>query len=155
MARRMIVLHSALGPEAVVDALRRGVDEERWTLFSLSGLAGDRPMVGRVEGERFRLRKRRYWHDDFAGQFYGRIEAQADGTRIDGYFDFPRWVHWLVRGWLVLAVVIAAPIFVLTLSDMLAGTHFMGGGNPWVGLVVRIRPSKLSITHKLNADHDA
>jgi hypothetical protein len=136
MARKLIVLHSAMGLDAVKDVLRREVDEERWTLFSLSGFTGARPVVGKMEGDRLRLRKRRDWHDAYAVQFYGRMEAEPGGTRIVGYFDFPRWVHWFMRLWLALAVVISVPIFVLTLSDVVRGTHFMHGGGEWVGLLV-------------------
>lgn len=137
MARTMIVLHLAMGLDVVKDRLRQEIDEERWSPFSLSGFAGDRPVVGKMDGDRLRLRKRRYWHDAFAGQFYGRMEPEPGGTRIVGYFDFPRWVHWFMRVWLVLAVVISVPIFLLTLSDVLRDTHYMrGGGGEWVGLVV-------------------
>jgi hypothetical protein len=132
----MIVLHSALRPEAVVATLRREVDEEHWSLLSFSGWTGSKAIVGKVDGKRFRLRKRRTVQNDFAHRFYGCVQPEGDGSRIEGYFDFPRWIRYFMRGWLVLAVVIAVPIFALTLSDITSGTHLMGSGSLWVGLVV-------------------
>jgi hypothetical protein len=133
----MIVLHSALSPEVVAETLRREMDEERWTLFSLSGLAGDRPVVGKVEGEQFRLRKRVYLHNDFAGQFYGSMTGEPGGTRMEGYFDFPRWIRYFMRGWLALAILICVPIFALTVFDLALGVHFIAAkGSDWLGLVV-------------------
>lgn len=136
MARHKIVLHSALRPEAVIATLRREVDEPQWSLLSFSG--SDRSdTVGRsMDCQRFRLRKRRTVQNDFAHRFYGCVQSEGDGSRIEGYFDFPRWIRYFMRGWLVLAVLLAVPIFALTLFDMFSGTHFMGGGSLWVGLLV-------------------
>ncbi len=137
MARKMIVLRSALSLEMVAETLRREMDEERWTLFSLSGLKGNRSVVGKVDGEQVRLRKRVHLHNDFAGQFFGRMTAEAGGTRIEGYFDFPRRIRYFMWGWLAVSMVIAIPIFAVTISDLVHGTHWMGPrSGDWVGLVV-------------------
>lgn len=136
MARPRIVLRSSLAPELVIATLRREIDEERWSLLPFSGRAGSQPVVGKMGERRFRLRKRRYVYSDFAGQFYGSVESAPGGSRIEGYFDFPRWVRYLMRAWMALAVVIAIPIFLLTLSDRFSRTHFMNGASPWVGLIV-------------------
>lgn len=54
---------------------------------------------------------------------------------IEGYFDYPRWVRYFMRGWLALAILIAVPIFVLTLMQILRQGHWVNG-DMWVGLVV-------------------
>lgn len=137
MARKTVVLHSALSPERVVETLRREMEEERWSLSSVSGMAGDRPVVGRIDGNQFRLRKRVYSHKDVAEQFFGRIEAEAGGTRIVGYFDFLPWVGMFMRVWLVMAMLISVPIFVATVFDLALGAHFLAAkGSDWVGVVV-------------------
>jgi hypothetical protein len=130
-----VSLHSALAPPTVMETLRRSIDSERRTLFSLSGYKGDRPVLGEVRENTFKLQKRRYSRNDFAGQFYGTIEAEAGGSRIQGYFDAPRWARYFMRFWLTFAVVCGAPIFVLTLLDVLTGSHHTTG-DTWVGLVV-------------------
>jgi len=135
MAKLMVSLHSALDPPTVIEALRRSIDPEKRTLFSLSGYKGDRPVLGEVQGNEFKLQKRRYSRNDFAGQFYGTIEAETGGSRIQGYFDAPRWARYFMRFWLAGAILCGAPIFVLTLLDALTGSHHTTG-DTWVGLVV-------------------
>jgi hypothetical protein len=58
--KQSVILHSALTPMAVADALRRAIDEERRTLFSLSGYRGSCPVLGEVTKSTFRVQKRRY-----------------------------------------------------------------------------------------------
>jgi hypothetical protein len=135
MARTVLVLHSALPPNVVAEALRSSIDEERWTPFSISGYRGNRPLLGEISENAFRLQKRKYYRNDFAGQFYARFAAEPGGTRIEGYFDAPRWARYFMRIWLAFAVLLSTPIFVRTLIDMLKGSHYMSG-DKWVGLVV-------------------
>lgn len=131
----MIVLHSTLTAEAAAVALRNSIDEERRTLFSLSGYSGDKPVLGEFSGNEFRLQKRRYWRNDFAPQFYGRFLPEAGSTRIEGYFDLSPWVKRFMRFWLGGVVVIGAPIAVLTLLDVVTGSHYTTG-DTWVGVIV-------------------
>ncbi|MGH9513665.1 MAG: hypothetical protein ACRD2U_16165 [Terriglobales bacterium] len=135
MRRPTVLLHSALAPSTVMDALRRSIDPEQRTLFSLSGYKGERPVLGEVGKTTFRLQKRRYGRNDFAGEFYGTIEAQTGGSRIQGYFDASRWARYFMRFWLAFAVLCGTPIFVLTLLDVLTGSHHTTG-DTWVGLAV-------------------
>ena len=136
MGRIKYVLHSALAPSSVADVLQRSIDEERRTLFSLSGYRGNRPLLGAVTGNTFRLQKRRYSRNDFAGHFYARFEPEpGGGTRIDGYFDSPGWARWFMRLWLGAVVLMGTPIFTMTVIDIVTGSHHMSG-DKWVGLVV-------------------
>jgi hypothetical protein len=135
MGRTVFVLHSALAPNAVAEALRRSIDEQRWTPFSLSGYKGNLPLLGEVRESTFKVQKRKYYRNDFAGQFYARFAAEPGGTRIEGYFDYPRWARYFMRIWLAFAVLVGAPIFVGTLRDRVTGSHYMSGDN-WVGLIV-------------------
>jgi len=135
MSRTVYVLHSALAPNTIGDVLRRSIDEERRTLFSLSGYRGDRPILGEVCDDTFRLQKRRYNRNDFTGHFYARFESESGGTRIEGYFDAPHWARYFMRIWLGMAVLIGTPIFVETVLDITTGSHHMTGDR-WVGLLV-------------------
>jgi|HubBroStandDraft_4_1064222.scaffolds.fasta_scaffold380832_2 hypothetical protein len=135
MSRTVYILHSTLAPNAVGDVLRRSIDEEHWTLFSLSGYQGDLPILGEVGKNTFRLQKRRYSRNDFTGHFYARFEPEPGGTKIEGYFDAPRWAKYSMRVWLAVAVLIGMPIFVETVMEITTGSHHMGS-NLWVGLLV-------------------
>lgn len=135
MGRTVYVFHSAISPQSVAEVLSHSIDEEHWTLFSLSGYKGGRLILGQVGENTFRLRKRRYSRNDFAGNFYGRVEPEQGGTRIEGYFDTPRWAKYLIRIWLAGAVLIGTPIFVGTLLDIATHSYHMTG-DKWVGLVV-------------------
>jgi|HubBroStandDraft_2_1064218.scaffolds.fasta_scaffold79382_2 hypothetical protein len=135
MGRKVFVLHSALAPNAVADALRRSIDEPRWTLFSLSGYKGKLPLLGEVRETTFEVQKRKYYRNDFAGRFYGRFAPELGGTRIEGYFDYPRWARYFMRIWLAFAVLVGTPLFVGALSDVIAGSNYVSG-DKWVGLLV-------------------
>jgi hypothetical protein len=135
MGRIVVVLHSALAPNAVAEALRRTIDEQHWTPFSLSGYKGNLALVGEVGENTFKIKKRKYYRNDFAGQFYARLAPEAGGTRIEGYFDYPPWARYFIRIWLAFTVLTGTPIFLGTLSDVLRGSHYTSGGN-WVGLIV-------------------
>jgi hypothetical protein len=135
MGRDVFVLHSALAPIAVADALRRSIDEQRWPLFSLSGYKGSLPLLGEVSENTFKVQKRKYYRNDFAGQLYARFAAEPGGTRIEGYFDYPRWARYFMRIWLAFALLVGTPIFVGTLRDKITGSHYMKGDNR-IGLIV-------------------
>jgi len=130
-----VVLHSTQTPDAFGEALRRAIDPEHWTLFSLSGYEGTRPILGQVNTNTFRLQKRRISRNDFAGHFYGRFEPEPGGARIEGYFAAPRWARYFMRLWVAFAVISGVPFFVISLRDALTGHHEVGGDS-WVGLVV-------------------
>lgn len=129
-----VFMHSVLTPDFFADALRRSIDPEHWTLFSLSGYKGDRPMLGEVHANSFRLQKRRYNRNDFAGHLYGRFEPEPGGTRIEGYFAAPRWARYFMRGWVAFAVLCGVPIFIGAIRDLLRQRQSDSG--IWVGLLV-------------------
>jgi hypothetical protein len=130
-----VFMHSLLAPDDFADALRRKIDPEQRTLFSWSGYKGDQPILGEVGNATFRLQKRRYSRNDFAGHFYGTFKPESGGTRIEGYFALPRWARYFMRVWLAFAVLCGVPIFIATLRDVLTGSHEVSG-DTWVGLVV-------------------
>jgi hypothetical protein len=86
MLRAVIILHSPLSLSAALEALRNNVDEERWTPFSWSGYGGELPLLVRFRSDSIRIRKRIFYNNGFARQFYGRLIAETGGTRIEGYF---------------------------------------------------------------------
>jgi len=126
-------MHSPRAPAAVAEALRRSMDEERWTLFSFSGYQGGQAVLGDVWGNSFHLRKQRFWRNDFAPNFYGEFQPEAGGTRIEGRFQMPAFVQFFMWVWLGSAVLIGGAVFVSSLSDFL--TSGQGADEEWSGLI--------------------
>lgn len=122
-------------PIAVADALRRSIDEERRTLFSLSGYRGSCNILGEVTGNTFRLQKRRYWRNDFAPHLFGQFQPEVGGSRIEAHFDVSRWTRNFMRFWLVGVALLGGPIFVLCVIDLTTGSHHTTG-DARVGLIV-------------------
>jgi hypothetical protein len=135
MIRKTLVFHSALTPAVLRDTLSRTIDQEQWTLFSLSGFRGKRPLLGEVGEDTFRLRKRLNYRNDFARWFYARFIPEQGGTRIEACFETHRFTRYFMRVWLAIAVLIGTPIFIMTVRDKLTGTHNTTG-DLWVGLIV-------------------
>lgn len=123
MIRKTLVFHSALTPAVLRDTLSRTIDQEQWTLFSLSGFRGERPLLGEVGEDTFRLRKRLNYRNDFARQFYARFKPEQGGTRIEACFETHRFTRYFMRVWLAVAVLIGTPIFIMTVRDKLTDTH--------------------------------
>lgn len=128
-------MQSPMSPDAVADALRRSMDEENRTLFSLSGYKGDQDILGEVVGNTFHLHKRRYCRNDFAPHFYGEIQSDPAGTRIEGRFDLSDWVRLFMWFWLGGVVLIGGSIFLFSLSEVMTGSRHVDG-DARVGLIV-------------------
>lgn len=137
MSRKTLLFHSSLTSTVLIETLNRTIDRERWALFSLSGFKGDRLLLGDIGQDTFRLQKRRYYKNDFARQFYARFTPEPGRTRIEGYFDTPRFAKYFMRFWLVGVVLLGAPIFIMALLDLNRGSHYMSG-DLRVGLIVPV-----------------
>ena len=133
--RHFITLRTDLDADDCIRRLSDSIDPERLTIFSLSGYSGSKPVIGRIMGYEFYLHKRRNWRNDFAPQFHGNLRAQDRGTLIEGYFDAPRWTRIFMRVWLGAAVLLAGPVFLLSLWDLFTGGHYVKG-DLRVGLLV-------------------
>jgi hypothetical protein len=101
----------------------------------MSGYKGDRPVLGEVFGEEFRIQKRRYWRNDFAPHFYGTLHWEPGGTRIEGHFDVSTWVKNVMRFWVGFVAVVGGIVFVLSVLDLTTGSHFISG-DVRVGIIV-------------------
>jgi len=111
------------------------MDEEQRTIFSFSGYKGEKDVLGAVWGNSFHVQKRRYWRNDFALNFYGELQPEASGTRIEGRFDLADWVRLFMWFWLGGVVLIGGAIFVATLSEIIAGSQ-LETGDAAVSLIV-------------------
>lgn len=125
-------MHSALSPDALGEAIRIAIDPEHRALFSSSGYDGNRPILGEVSANTFRLQKRRISRNDFAGHFYGTMEAEPGGARIEGYFAAPRWARYFMRFWIAFALICGVPVFVSSLRGLFRSDPSQQG-DLWVG----------------------
>jgi len=132
-----IVLHTDHSPESCLSKLSGQIDVDRWTLFSLSGYSGNKPMLGRIIGNEFRLHKRRYWRNSFAPVLFGRVALDGVGTLIEAYWSTWRWPRLYFQLWLGLATVIGIPILAGALRDVIHGKS-LRQDNLWLGFVVPI-----------------
>jgi hypothetical protein len=129
-----VALHSDVSISECLNRISNAIDAPRWTVFSLSGYQGSRPVLGTIEGARIRLEKRRYYRNSFAPYFYATLSEQEHGTRIEGHFDSPLFVKVLMRIWLALVLAIGIPIFTLSLKDIFLKTN-TGSGDPFFGVL--------------------
>jgi len=133
--RAYVALHSDINISECLNRINNAIDTPRRTLFSLSGYRGSRPILGKIEGDKIQLEKRRYYRNSFAPYFYATLSEQNHGTRIEGYFDSPPFVKIFMRIWLAFAVAIGIPIFIRSSKDFLVGTQNVGG-DAFVGILV-------------------
>jgi hypothetical protein len=117
---RTIVLHSSLSADQCLERLRINTDEQRRTLFSLSGYQGKNPVLSRIDGDNIQLQKRRYYRNDFAPNFFGTIQPWGSSSRIAGYFGPPRWTVIFMRIWVGAAVLFTLPFTFVCLGKVLA-----------------------------------
>jgi len=120
--RHFTQFHTDLDPDACVHHLDNSIDPWHRTPLSFSGFEGSKPVIGWIDGFEFRLRKRRYYRNDFAPQFHGNLKRDGRGTVVEGYFDVPHWAKVTMRIWLGIAVLMGTPVFCSTLRNLIRGT---------------------------------
>jgi len=91
MGQPVIVLHSPLSPAEFEARFREWVGEDAWWgLCPGAWFAGDKDVLGRMDGESFTLRRRATYsrRNIQIFIFSGKVSADArGGTRVEGYFD--------------------------------------------------------------------
>jgi hypothetical protein len=130
-----ITLHSDFPPNLCLAKLAEHIDADRFTLFSFSGYRGDKPILGRVFGNEFRLHKRRYWHNSFGPVLFGRVLPDAKGTLLEAYWDIWKWPRIFMKVWLGFAISVGIPIFLVSARDTIRERSLLSNNN-WLGLAV-------------------
>ena len=87
-----------LSPEELLALISTIVDEERLG-FSLSGYAGQKPFLGRVSQEGFRIQKRRSYRNDFHPFLFGEVERAPGGSIVRWHIGMSAWTKWFMRVW--------------------------------------------------------
>jgi hypothetical protein len=129
-----LVSRSDYDPAMCLERLAGQIDVDRWAV-SLSGYQGNKPILGRISGNEFRLHKRRYWHNSFGPVLYGRMISQGGGTVVEAYWDTRRVTRIALRVWLIFAALISTPIFLKTLQQSIRDKSMIRD-NLWLGLIV-------------------
>ena len=130
-----ITLHSDYPPQLCIVKIAEQIDVDQFTLFSFSGYKGDKPILGRVAGNEFRLHKRRYWHNSFGPVLFGRILPDFKGATIEAYWDIWKWPRVFMRVWLGFAIAVGIPIFLASARDAIRERSLVSNNN-WLGLAV-------------------
>jgi hypothetical protein len=134
--RPELLLRTTLPVSDCAHRLRGAVDEPRWVLFSLSGYAGTKAVIGTVEATEVRLQRRsRLRHPWEAVFLHARLVPDDSGTRIEGRFRRRRSTVIVMGLWTTFAIVIGGILFVSSVIELVASSG-RGPGNPWVGVVV-------------------
>ena len=110
-------LRSTLPPEDLLRRIRSGCDEERFSLWSMSGHAGERTIIGKFDGDRFRLQMRRFYRNSFAPFFYGEVRAIDSGSELSGDFKLHPFVRIFFGIWMTGATLGAMAISVAGLTE--------------------------------------
>ncbi|HET7105538.1 MAG TPA: hypothetical protein VFI38_01935 [Candidatus Acidoferrum sp.] len=130
-----ITFHSDFPPQLCLAKLAEQIDVDHFTLLSFSGYKGNKPILGRVAGNEFRLHKRRYWHNSFGPVLFGRVLPDFKGTTVEAYWDIWKWPRVFMRVWLGFAVASGIPIFLVSARDALRERSLVSNNN-WLGLAV-------------------
>lgn len=101
-------LEVALPPPRARERLRSTMQEVRSFLFS-PAWGGERPFVGAVDGERFRLRVRHGYSNGLTRLLYGRIVPAGSGSRIECEFRTLGFVVGVLRAAWIAILVLAGP----------------------------------------------
>jgi hypothetical protein len=130
-----ITLRSDYPAQLCLAKLAEHIDVDQFTLFSFSGYKGDKPILGRVVGNEFRLHKRRYWRNAFAPVLFGRVLPDFKGTAIEAYWDIWKWPRVFMKVWQGFAIVVGIPIFAASVREAIRERSLVHD-NAWLGLAV-------------------
>ena len=90
-------LHTSLSINECLTRLASAIDVEKWS-FSSSGF-DSKPILGKIYGDKFRLRKRIYYRNGLQPFFYGQFVPSENGTLIDGKFRIHPFDKWIMIYW--------------------------------------------------------
>jgi len=129
-------LHTDLPLFDCAHRLRGVVDEPRWALFSLSGYAGSRAVIGTVDTNAVCLqRRRRFGHPWEALYLYARLVPDQSGTRIEGRFRHRPSYAICMGVWTAFAIVVGSILLVSSVMELVTPTGRVSG-NPWVTVAI-------------------
>lgn len=130
-----IQLFSPLPPAECASRLAAAMDVERSPLFSVAGLFGSKPVIGRVTETSLRLRKRIGYQNSFQSFLVATLRGEAGGTVISGEFAMHPFVNAFMFVWFGGVILIGGTGFLAAV-----GTIFFVSGSQrqtaWMGVVI-------------------
>jgi hypothetical protein len=99
-----IAITSRLDPDMILARLGEVLDGE-WKVF------GERPFIGRVSGQTFRMRKRIGYRNSFQTFMRGTVLPYAGGSRVEARMGLHPFVRIFMVVWLFLVVGIGSAAF--------------------------------------------
>ena len=96
--------------------LLASVDVERFSL-SMSGYAGSKDMLGKIQGNKFRLQKRRNYRNSFAPFFYGQFTNDGADTLIVGEFRMHPATRVFMAVWFAFLLIFSLVAVILPPQD--------------------------------------
>jgi hypothetical protein len=131
--KAQVALLSPLSVEQCILSLNRAIGPEDWFDSGSAPMPGWKNMVGKIEGNSFRLHRRKYtlWYREYTvPAFWGSVVSQAGGTRIEGYFHLAPYGQVLRGAWLALAAAMFVLLTIPTLVDVIGGRK-LGNDGAW------------------------
>jgi hypothetical protein len=116
--RNCIDLYSRLSPSECVSRLAEAIDRQRVISFTS---AGSHPVIGRIHGFSFCLRKRNSYRNSFQTFLTGAFHPQGTGTRIQGVFAMHILARVFMSLWLGVIVVVGTIMSAIVLFTMFSG----------------------------------
>jgi len=137
----LVVLQTNLAADECLRRINAAIDRERLTLFSFSGFAGSKPILGRICGNTFRLQKRRLYRNSFAPFLYGQVRSSVSGSLIELRFRMHPFVMVFMCIWFSGVILIGGFISIHALIEIIRG-GYGAKENQWLG--VGIFPAMLT-----------
>lgn len=114
------------------ERLSKAIDHERLISFSFTG---SHPVVGRVDGMSFRIRKRICYRNSFQTFLTGSMQSHGAGTLILGKFGMHRFVRTFMSIWFGGVAVLGSILFMVALFTIFSGSSSHRSLD-WLGVVV-------------------
>jgi hypothetical protein len=109
---KAMILHTTISVDECHTRLASAIDADEWS-FSSSANMCSKPILGKIYGDKFRIRKRIYYRNDLQPFFYGQFVHSDDGTLIDGNFKLYPLTKWfMIYYFLFLAFLLVADVLV-------------------------------------------
>lgn len=103
------VLYTKLDIYECSRRLKALIGKQRFSLFSLSGFADSKAIVGKIDGDKFRLQKRDGLRNSVDQSFYGQFNRRHDGIEIKGFFS----MSLLLKAFMVFSVLKTLVLFTI------------------------------------------
>jgi hypothetical protein len=114
---KTIVLRSNFDVSECLRRIREVADEASWTPFSWSGYEGSKDLLLRSDGQDVTIWKRIYYRNDFRPYFYGRLNPETQGARLEGRFNMSLWARTFMTIWLGFVAIASVPALMVFFRD--------------------------------------